>query len=248
MRSYANDLALARLRHAGEGDAPVPVERSHEEDLDVLRDVLRAALELESRCDFADPPKGEQRNRESFLAHFADLQDALEEWDSEVERARSAPGELWDWYARTAAARGIDEPLFAVGPLIDRLATWTVQRARNGQLDTPHELYLQHFKDAFEGEEHVSVYVEGQKVAKLPGDAHGNLQRRTEAADRLIQALFDDAQMCGEAKQIGHARDTLCDLKHELLDRLELQASLTPVLFASGCPFCERSFEPRAGA
>jgi hypothetical protein len=245
MHSYATDLALARLQNACEDDVPAPVEPKHQEDLEALRNVLRAAVELESRCDFADPPNGRRHNRESFLAHFSELEDALEEWDAAVERVRAAPGALWDWYARAAAERGIDEPQFAVGSLIDRLATLTVERSRHGRLSAQHELYLQHFKDAFESEESVSVYVEGQKVAKLPGEPRRDERRRVEAVDRLIQSLFDSAQICEAATEIGHARDSLLDLKHELLDRL---ATLTPVLFAADCPFCQRMIELHAGS
>jgi hypothetical protein len=248
MRSYASDLALARLRHTREDDVPAPVEPKHHEDLEALHNALRAAVELESRCDFADPPNGRQHNRESFLAHFSELEDALGEWDAEVERVRAAPGALWDWYARAAVERDINEPPFAVGPLIDRLATWTVERARHGQLSTPHELYMQHFKDAFDGEEYVSVYVEGQKVAKLPGEPRADAQRRIDAVDGLIQRLFDDAQSCEEAREIDQARDSLLDLKHELLDRLALYAMFTPALFAADCPLCQRTIELRAGS
>ncbi|HYM54669.1 MAG TPA: hypothetical protein VES97_04860 [Solirubrobacteraceae bacterium] len=243
MHSYATDLALARLRLAGEDDVPAPVDPKHREDLETLRNVVRAAIELESPCDFADPPNGGQDNRRAFLAHFGELEDALVEWDAEVERARSAPGALWEWYARAAAERGITEPPFAVGSLIDRLATWTVERARNGQLNSPHDLYLQHFKDAFEGEEYVSVYAEGQKVARLPGEPRADVRRRTVAANRLIQTLFDDAQACEAAQEIGRARDSLLDLKHELLDRLALHGTATPVVFAPGCPCCRRQLE-----
>jgi hypothetical protein len=247
MRSYATDLAVARLRHPREEDVPAPVEPHHQEDLEALRNVLQAALELESRCDFADPP-GSQQNRDCFLAHFSGLEIGLEEWNAEVERVRAAPGALWDWYASAAVKRGINEPLFAVGPLIDRLATWTVERARHGKLSIPHELYLQHFKDTFGGEEYVSIYVEGQKVAKLPGERRLGAQRQTERVDRLIQRLFDDAQRCEEAREITHARDSLLDLKHDLLDRLALSARFTPVLFAAACPSCQKMIELHAGS
>jgi hypothetical protein len=248
VRSYAIDLALARLGHAREDYVAAPVQPRHEEDLEALRNVLRAAIELESHCDFADAQSGAAHNRESFLAHYSDLEEPLEEWDDEVERVRAAPGALWDWYASAAVERGISEPCFAVGPLIDRLATWTVERARHGQLSSQHELYLQHFKDAFEGEEFVSVYVEGQKVAKLAGEPQRDVQRRIEAVDGLIQSLFDDAQICEQAREIGHARDSLLDLKHELLDRLALHAKFTPVLFAADCPSCQTMVELRAGS
>jgi hypothetical protein len=247
MRSYATDLALARLRHSREDFVAVPVEPDHQEDLEALRNVMRAAIELESRCDFADASSDGAHNREAFLAHHGDLQDALEEWEAAVERVRAAPGALWDWYARETLERGIGEPAFAVGPLIDRLATCTVERARQRQLDTPHELYLQHFKDAFEGEEYVSVYVEGQKVAKLSAEPRRDAQRRVEAVDLLIQQLFDDAQSCGEAREIGLSRDSLLDLKHELLDRLALHARLTPVLFAADCPSCQTLVQLHTG-
>jgi hypothetical protein len=248
MRSYATELALARRRHAREDEVPAPVGPAHQEDLEALGNALRAAIELESHCSFADPPSGREHNRESFLAHFSDLDDALEEWDAEVERVRAAPGAIWDWYARAVVKRGIKEPLFVVGALIDRLATWTVERARHGQLGSPHELYLQHFKDAFDGEEHVSVYVEGQKVAKVPGEPRRDLQRRLDAVDGLIQRLFDDAQNCQEASEIGHARDSLVDLKQDLLDRLTLCDPSTPVLFAADCPFCQTLSELPAGS
>jgi hypothetical protein len=244
MSERVSGIAPSRLLRRTRASAPrVPVSLGHEEDLEALVDVLRSTVQLEAQCDYAEPPNGRQRNRRAFVAHFGGSGELFEAWDAAVLRTRTAPAALWGWFARAANDRGIVEPPFAVGALIDRLATWTLERARRGQLDTPHGLYLQHFKDRVEGREHMSIYVEGQKIAKLPCEERADVIERLEAADGLIQSLFDDAQTCVEACEIEHARDSLLELKQQLLDHLAKAAATSPIVVARGCPVCQRKLE-----
>jgi len=206
--------------------------------LDTLRALLRTAVELESRCDYDEPPTGQQPNRQAFMAHFPKLGASLEEWDATVERARLAPSALWEWFVKTAAERGITEPSFAVGSLIDHLAILTLQRARSWQLDTPYELSLEQFRDRFGGKEYVSIHLRGQRVARIPTQPHIDDQHRIQAVGRLMQGLFDDAQASKEARVVVEARDSLLLLKEELLAHLRPRSADTPTLLADGCPFC----------
>jgi hypothetical protein len=215
----------------------LPVDPAHREDLEALMDLLRVAIQLESRCDYGDEP-GEDRRRLSFLAHFGELHEPLEQWNVAVERVEAAPGALWGWLARTTIDRGFSEPPFAVGGMIDRLAILTAARARQGQLETPHRLFLEHFKDRLGGGEGVSLYVEGQNVARLPSDPAATLDERIGDAEQLIQTLFDDAQRTEETGEIVRAQDALLDLKQPLLDRLALHAAVDLILFAPDCPVC----------
>jgi hypothetical protein len=215
-----------------------PVEARHQEDLDTLRDLLRTAVALESRCDYDEPPTGHQPNRQALLAHFPELRASLEEWDTAVERERMAPSALWEWFAIEAAERRIAEPSFAVGSLIDHLAILTLQRARNWQLDIPYDLSLKQFRDRIGGKEYVSIHVEGQRVARLPTQSHTDDQQRIQAVGRLMQRLFDDAQASKEARAVVEARDSLLLLKEELLDQLHPRSADTPTLLANRCPFC----------
>jgi hypothetical protein len=221
----------------------LPVDPAHREDLEALMDLLRVAIQLESRCDYGDEPGDDQRRR-SFLAHFGELQAPLEEWNAAVARVEAAPGALWGWLARSTIERGFSEPPFAVGGLIDRLAILTGARARQGRLETPHRLFLEHFRDRLGGGEGVSLYVEGQNVARLPSDPAGTLDERIAAAEELIQTLFDDAQRCGETGEIVQAQDALLDLKQPLLDRLALHAAVDLILFAPDCPVCSERPPP----
>ena len=84
------------------------------------------------------------------------------------------------------------------------------------------------------------MYVEGQKVARLPHLPEADMRRRLEATEALIQGLFDDAQRCAEADEILAAHDALFDLKQQLLDRLAHDAAISPIPCAPGCPACER--------
>jgi hypothetical protein len=245
MSSRISSVASTRLfRKTHDSDAYAPIGLEHEEDLKALLDMLRATVQLELKCDYDEPSSAPQQNRSAFQAHFGGSGDLLDEWDERVQRARAAPGTLWYWFERAAAELGLAEPAFAVGALIDRLATCTLERARRGCLSTPHKLYLQHFKDRFDGREYMSIYVEGQKIAKLScGAPSGDISQQIEAADRRIQQLFDDAQSCPEAAEIENARDSLLDLKHLLLDRLVRYAAVTPILVTSDCPFCQQQPE-----
>lgn len=247
LRRTAQPARADRGRGETERDL-TPVAPEHREDLEGLLDVLRVAIELEGACDYGDRGPGQQTNRTSFLAHFGELERPLAQWDETVERVAAAPGALWEWFAHSTAKRGITEPPFAIGPLIDRLAILTAERARHGQLDTEHKLHLQHFTDRQAGGERVSLYVEGQNVAQLPSEAPAIPGGQLEAAGEAVQALFDDAQSSDEASEILEARDLLLDLRQPLLDLLTLQGSLDAIYFAADCPVCQSEREPSTSA
>ena len=218
--------------------ADAAIDIGHQAGLEALLSTVQLAVGLDNRCDYGDRFGAELNNRRAFAAHFNDLELALREWDNAVERVRVASDALWKWFAREARDRGLREPPYAVGALIDRLATLTVERSRREELGVPQGLHRQHFDDAFDGEERVSVYVEGQKVAEVPGEPRADLAQRVEAVDGLIQELFDDAQRCEQAQEIGDARDALLDLKLPLRAALALQAKITTMSFSSDCPLC----------
>jgi hypothetical protein len=246
LRAHAIEVSL-RSRPSGSpladgnpgSESPSPIDPRHQEDLDTLRDLLRTAVELESPCDHAEPATGQQPSLQTFLAHFPELRPRLQEWDETVERARIAPGALWEWFAAAAAERGIAEPAFAVGSLIDHLAILTLQRARTWQLDAPYVLSVEQFRDRLGDDEYVSIHLKGQRVAKLPMRPHANAEQRVQAAGRLLQGLFDDAQASEEAHAVVEARDSLLVLKEQLLELLGPRPADTPTLSADGCPYCE---------
>jgi len=218
---------------------PAPqLEAGHREDLEALIDLLRVAVDLEGHCDYGDRAGAERRNRECFIAHFTDLEDQLRDWEDTVERVQAAPGSLWSWYERAIARRGLSEPPFAIGALTDRLAILTSERARHGQLQTPYELHTQHFRARSGDVGQVSIYVEGQNVARMAGEPHESVHRQIDAATRQVQALFDEAQATREAAEISSARDALLDLKQPLLESLAAHASMDAIEFAAGCPRC----------
>jgi hypothetical protein len=201
-------------------------------------DLLRVSIDLEGACDYGDAGNESAPNRTAFLAHFGELEKLLREWDAAVARVQAAPGSLWSWFERTARKRGIREPPFALGALIDRLAILTADRARHGRLGAPHRLSVEHHRDRLREGERVSMYVEGQHVGYLPDDSEPALERRVRTAEALIQELFDDAQHSRQAAEIVNARDLLLDLKRPLLDQLAEQASLDVFAFAPKCPVC----------
>lgn len=204
----------------------------------MLLDLLRATVELESPCDFADRDGGLPRNREAFLAHFGQLDASLLTWDERVERVRAAPGALWDSLTRAAAKRDIAEPPFSLGPLVDRLAVMTVERSRRGQLGVPYELSMEHFRDSVGGKPFITLYMEGQRVASLPLGADGSGQASAAEAAACIQQCFEEAQRSEEALEIENARDALLDLKHHLLGMLAEHAAADTLGPAAECPVC----------
>jgi hypothetical protein len=243
----------AGFAHAGplaevKGAAGELVGAGHRMHLEAQMDTLRMAIELERRSDFGDLSDDDQPNRASFLAHFAGLDTALDEWDIVVERDQAAPGSVWKWFAQATSERGFTEPTFAVGQLIDRLATLTVERARSGLLRKRHRLELQIFKTRSPQGEHLSVHVEGQNVAQLPLESAAAVEEQIEACGQRIQALFDDAQRCAEAREVSRASNKLSLIKQPLLERLALHASVEPIAFAAGCPICQRGVRLAASA
>lgn len=192
------------------------------------------AVDLEGRADYHEPPGAGTPHRDCFLAHFPELERPLREWDQAVERVQAAPAALWAALERAAVRHGITEPPFALGPLVDRLAILTVERARSEQLQTHHELGLEHFRDRAGVGAQLSVYLEGQHVARLPA--------ASEAAGlgqlREIQTMFDDAQRSKEAAEITSARDAMLDLKQPLLELLASSAAADEIAFVEQCPVC----------
>jgi hypothetical protein len=215
-----------------------PIGAEHREELESVMDGLRVAIELDGPADYGDRVHGRQPNRNSFLAHFVELEAPLGEWDDTVERVQAAPGALWGWFARSSSKRGIREPPFAVGALIDRLAILTAERARHGRLGTQHKLYLQNFKDNSVDGGRLSVYVEGQNVAQVQYEPEATAEQRIAAIEGLIQTLFDDAQKSAPAAEIASTRDLLFDLKKPLLDRLTLYGSLDTIVGVEDCSVC----------
>lgn len=211
----------------------------HKAGLETLVSTFRTAVALEMRCELADAPTREPHNLEAFRTHFGTLHVSLEQWNDTVELAQAAPETLWRRFANSAREQGITEPPFMVGALIDHLATWTLERSRRWELGVPQEAVLQHFDDRLGGSTYVSVYLMGRRVATLPGGPEQEVQRRVAAADALIQALFEEARTCEEAKQIADTRDSLLDLKQRLLEDLELHEAIAAIGFAEDCPLCQ---------
>jgi hypothetical protein len=252
-------ISLRALRRAAHAPHPDPLAEAqsaagelvgagHRMHLEAQMDTLRMAIELERRSDFGDLSDDDRPNRASFLAHFAGLDTALDEWDALVEREQAAPGSVWGWLAQATGERGFTEPPFALGQLIDRLATLTVERARRGSLRKSHRLDVQAFETRSTQGEHLSLHVEGQHVAQLPVDSAATAEEQVEVVGRRIQALFDDAQRCEEAQEVARARKRLLLIKQPLLERLALHASVEPLAFAAGCPICQRGLRVAASA
>lgn len=218
--------------------ADAAVNIAHQRGVEALLSSAQLAVGLDSRCDFGDRPGAEGTNRRVFAAHFNELESALSEWNDAVERVRAASDALWEWFAREVRDRGVREPPYAVGALIDRLATLTIERSQRDELGIRYELRSQHFTDVVEGGQCVSVYVEGQKVVEVPGEAHAELVQVVAEVDRLIQQLFDDAQRSEPAQEIGRARDALLDQKVPLCAALALQGEDTVASSRSDCPLC----------
>lgn len=243
-RISAGVLRWSRLepRPLGQVDssAGALVGGEHLEKLEAQMDVLRVAIERGDRADFGEPRGVDRSNRASFLTHFADLDAPLHEWDTVAERAQATPGSVWRWFTQATSERGFTEPPFAVGRLIDRLATLTVERARQGRLHKRRRLELEYVERRSAYGTHVDVYVEGQNVAGLPATSAASTQAQLEAIGQRIQELFDDAQSCKQAKEVASATHALRIAKRPLLDRLALHASTDAVAFNAGCPVCQR--------
>jgi hypothetical protein len=241
MAQGISDRVLRRAKRRerdAEHDASRPVDGSHLEELEARMDLLRMAIELEDACDFGDRPGRERPRRVAFFAHFPELEGPISAWNEAVESVRGAPSALWSWYAAAAARRGISEPPFAVGPLIDRLAIVTAERSRNDELGLPRDLTVESFRDRVGGVDYVSVFVDGQNVGRMPGAGGDDPDAEAGGARELIQKLFDDAQRTSEAEAVGGARDTLLDLKQPLLEELAMQASADAIAWTSRCPVC----------
>jgi hypothetical protein len=228
------------------GSLPAVVGERHRRQMEAAIDLLRVSLELESHCDFGDPPGGDGRGRAAFVAHFEGWEGALLAWEETVRRQRSAPAKLWSWLAASAGELGLTEPPLALGPLIDRLAILTVQRSRDGSLRVRHPLFVQELTSGHGAQKRVAVYVEGQRVAMLP---EGTDPLGLSPGARLceaIQTLFDAAQLSDVAADIGRSADQLLEMKHVLLERLNELAAADTMEFAEVCPVCRPVTSPKA--
>lgn len=246
LSARARRRGAERDDHAEPRSDQPPVARAHQEELEHQMDLVRVAIELEGAADFGGDGAGadsRERHRESFLAHFGELAELLAQWNEAVERVRAAPGALWSWLERAARKRGISEPPYAVGGLIDRVATVTTERARTGQLDVPHQLRLERFADRAGGAERMGLLADGQNVMAVPGEQPAVAERALGQAERAIQALFDEAQRCKQAAEVGNARDAMLDVKQPLLLALAQAAAQEPIKASDQCPICRLAAE-----
>jgi hypothetical protein len=220
------------VERAPSGSAEVAIP--HRRQLEALIDLLRVALELEIRCDFGDGPQPNGPGRAAFLVHFRGWQQMLEDWEERLRRARSAPAALWVALDEAAREMGLPEPPLQIGPVVDRLATLTVQRSREGRLGAPHALFVQSLRSGYGEAARTIVYVEGQNVAHLRGD------NRPLAAEieRRVQRLFDVIQSSEAALEVGRASEAVRETKERLLRRLNALAASDAIAFAPGCPVC----------
>jgi hypothetical protein len=239
-RTYPSSRGRARGARVDQDTHEVAVDRQHAATLEALLGAFHTAVALEMPCDLAEVKTSELENHACFRAHFPAFAIALEEWNATVAVAEAAPEALWRRFANSARDRGITEPPFVVGVLIDQLATSTVERSRRWELDTPQETQLEHFNDRLEDGTYVSVYVMGRRVATLPGGAEPDVQRRIDAADALIRGLFDEARTCAEARSIADAQEALLTLKQRLLDELEDEQARASINVAAACTRCRR--------
>ena len=224
---------------ASDGVGAPAVDAAHQAALEALLGTFSTAVALEMHCDLVDAESGEPHNREAFRAHFPALDGSLERWNATIDRVAAAPEALWRRFAGSARDRGLTEPPFMVGVLIDQLATWTLEGSRRGELDSPQESLLEHFDDRVGGSPYVSVYLMGRRVAMLPGGPQAEVERRVEAADNLIRGLFEEARGCDEAAEIADTRETLLGLKHHLLEDLDVEKAAPSIAFAADCPRCQ---------
>lgn len=225
---------LSRLRQGRRGRTPgPPVDARHQEDLETLLELMRANVSLESRCQVGD---GDGAQRDAFAAHFARLGASIEDWNERVIRAQAAPVALWRWLAHETARRGIVEPPFMVGAVIDHVAVVVLELARAGTLTTHRDLVFRRFGEVARDPAAILVYHETSRMARLAPAPHA--EEAVAQAERLIQRLLDDALACAEAEEVARSRDVLLDLKHDLLEWLATEAAVDPLPLALGCPVC----------
>jgi hypothetical protein len=217
------------------------VDPAHQAELVSQLAAFSNAVSLEMRFGLS----AAQGDREAFQSHFSALSASLDRWNSAVELTATAPEALWHRFALAARERGITEPPFLVGVLIDDVATWTLERCRREELDMPYTANLEHYVDRIGGSESISVYMMGRKVAVLPGGPEVDVEGSVAAAENLIQALLEEARTSEEAVRVVETRDTLLGLKIDLLDDLDMER-MTPVIRpALGCPRCSGDYAPR---
>jgi hypothetical protein len=244
--AFAPDYALAPEQGlAPQHRADAALDASHRERLELLCDILRCALELEAPCDFAAAPGGRDLNESVFFAHFSEWSELLREWNELNLRSRHAPDRLWGRVALECERRHLTEPPVALGGVIDKLAILTCKRAREWQLEAPHALALNLVGDRIGGVDHLALYLERERISSLAGPPE-EAQRSLEGTARVLQAIFEEIQRSPEARAISAARDSMLELKHDLISRLAAAAP-DALILAAGCPMCAATPQPAAG-
>lgn len=216
------------------------------ERLELLRELLDGALERESPCDLGAAPAGRALNESILFAHFAELAEPLREWDELQLRARCAPDRVWARVADACREHHLSEPPVALGGVVDKLAILTCRRAREWRLEEPERLALKLLKDRVGGLDHLTLYLERERISSLPDPGAGS-ERALAATAAAIQAIFDELQHGSEARSISATRDALLELKHDLIARLS-SLTLRSAQEAPGCPMCEGAARRGAAA
>ncbi len=217
---------------------PRRIGPDHLGDLDLLRSLLRTAVDLESRWDYGEPTGGPRTNCAMFLAHFPYLEEDLALWDVAVARVRSATAALWASLGDAASDRGLQEPEFAVGSVIDRLALLVSRRAREGGLRAPYLLKFERFSGA-RVTDPATLYMEGQLVARIASSSPELGQERLAIIATMLQEMFEGLLAGREASEIVDARDYLLGVQESLLEHLSIP--ITP-LTTMRCPVCAARF------
>jgi hypothetical protein len=233
-------------REPRRADGEEVVSGGHQDDLEALLEFLRANVELEGRCSFSKPPNDSEAER-SLRAHYPDSYALLRQWNKRLERDRAAPERLWKWLAQTAARQGIAEPPFSIGPLIDRLAVMTVEKALDGALGVPQHLGFERSAASAGGVRMAVVYLEREPLARIRAEDGSLDLDEVERVEATIRSLFDEARGSEEAREIGRAHDSLLDLKRDLLEHLAADAAVDPIPVNAGCPVCRRRRAAVAG-
>lgn len=227
---------------------PLPVERAevsqiHEQQLHEWLGLLKKTVSQVAFSDFADFPAGASQLQLALITHFPDLLQPLSEWDQAVARSQAAPETSREQIERAV----ITSPSIPDGYDRESIATSIARLvvAHSGS----YRLVLRAVRDDFrDGATFWSVYIasglrDEAKVAALP-DAHiEQILQTASEHEAALQAIVERVGTSEQLPEIAASRAALEALKQPLMDLLAIKSTVSPILFAADCPFCQAQLQ-----
>lgn len=215
---------------AAAGPAADLVPPNHLHELRNRLEDLTDRVNGEEVCDFGDPPKRRQLNREAMAAHFPTLVSKLEEWNRAISAKTCARHRLRTRLLPAVANIDID---------ID-ISPEESEAIAESLADThPRPILENQWQLLSTGIGFIATDTPSGTMVRLPGPTSRLAQDQFARLLTRIRAINLEAEEWNEGRDLRAANQALAKLpRDELLDELRAAHFRHSVPLSSACPAC----------